>query len=1014
MDQIIITKKNTTTWALITKSAVTSITKGEQKRTLLDEDVVTMTVESAIPLTFDLGDKITIYGSTYTLNALPKLLKAGKRKFTYDITWEGRQYDLLRAICFDIDETEVSISSDFSLTGDLTTFMGVLINNLERVYGTGSWVMGDRPAMDCLTLSYSNQNCLAVLQDLCNEKNFNKEFEIIEESGICTINIKAAIGQNLSQTYEYGKGKGLYSLTRETVSDKNIITRLYAFGANKNLASNYRGFSQRLKLSSNDLSYIEDAVAKAAFGHIEDVKIFDDIFPHRTGTVTSLGATVYEFLDGDMDFDLNATSGGNTLYLISGTAAKIHFNTGNLAGYEFEISSYNHSTKTFIIKAFKDERGQAFPDPATSAFQISAGDKYVIVDIMLPQSYINTAESALLAAAQTYLSQNCQPRVQYALTIDQLYLIALYPGSTIVNVYNVGDYLPIEDSDIAVDKSIRVKSFTRDLLRHYLYTLSLSDIVETSILQRMLAKSIETAKIIVLNKLNDVARAKRSWQSTRELLDMVFDTDGYFDGSNIKPNSIETLMLSVGTRSQQLALNAIIEPNYQGVASVVNVTAGILSHYAIEAAIRDWNISGGQVTLTQSGAYYIYGKCIKVGTSGIILFSQSQIKVDDDANYYHFLLGILHAIVNSVRWISLTEGSTVINGRYIKTGKITSQDGSTWFDLDTGEMHGVINITNGSVPNSVVTGLGSLALKSSVDLSSAEVANKSLANVDNTANSKLNGIAAGATVGATWGTNLSGIPAMLVTPSGSGLYLSSAYLGYYDGGAWLSYIDNAGNCKFVGIVEFGTKATGAYDNARCIAIKDNQIYEPLENGDGGSAGIDVNKYGYQGGNSWFRCFSVYDGKGSKLMACQGNSPIGRTIFYQSLEMSNDCKVSLSDRHTIVTGTTDIQGSATEIYMTNMSLSITPKGAKIFIMFEAPFYSSDTNWVKLRMIVGGSSVRKCYSVIHASGVSVSFQHIANVTPGSAVTVAITWQCANANPYQYGSTYSERILTVVDLM
>lgn len=50
-----------------------------------------------------------------------------------------------------------------------------------------------------------------------------------------------------------------------------------------------------------------------------------------------------------------------------------------------------------------------------------------------------------------------------------------------------------------------------------------------------------------------------------------------------------------------------------------------------------------------------------------------------------------------------------------------------------------------------------------------------------------------ATVGATWGTNLYSIPTTLTAPSGSGLYLSSTYMGFYNGSAWKTYMDNAGN-----------------------------------------------------------------------------------------------------------------------------------------------------------------------------------------------------------------------------
>jgi len=56
-----------------------------------------------------------------------------------------------------------------------------------------------------------------------------------------------------------------------------------------------------------------------------------------------------------------------------------------------------------------------------------------------------------------------------------------------------------------------------------------------------------------------------------------------------------------------------------------------------------------------------------------------------------------------------------------------------------------------------------------------------------------NAAAAGATVGANWNTNLSNIPGTLGTPTGSGLFLSSTYMGYYTSGAWKTYMDNSGN-----------------------------------------------------------------------------------------------------------------------------------------------------------------------------------------------------------------------------
>ena len=91
-----------------------------------------------------------------------------------------------------------------------------------------------------------------------------------------------------------------------------------------------------------------------------------------------------------------------------------------------------------------------------------------------------------------------------------------------------------------------------------------------------------------------------------------------------------------------------------------------------------------------------------------------------------------------------------------------------------------------------ISGQGALATQSSVDLNTVEVTNKSLANLDSTANTKLGGIATGATVGANWSSDLSNIPATLETPSAAGLYLSDTYMGYYTAVAWTAFIKDDG------------------------------------------------------------------------------------------------------------------------------------------------------------------------------------------------------------------------------
>jgi hypothetical protein len=93
---------------------------------------------------------------------------------------------------------------------------------------------------------------------------------------------------------------------------------------------------------------------------------------------------------------------------------------------------------------------------------------------------------------------------------------------------------------------------------------------------------------------------------------------------------------------------------------------------------------------------------------------------------------------------------------------------------------------------------------------------------------KLSGIAAGATVGATWGVNLNSIPSTLAAPAGTGLFLDSTHLGYYTANAWKTYIDNSGNMNLGDVAAGGAglswnQGTGVLNIRGAINITSGSI-----------------------------------------------------------------------------------------------------------------------------------------------------------------------------------------------
>lgn len=720
---IIITKPNGSRVPMESRATATAITAAKQTWALNAEDTIAITVVSPFPQSYGIGDVITVFGRDYRLNRLPKVSKTGMQEYQYDLEFESIQYDLMR-VTYDVNINTTNnqlqdIQGD-SLTGDLKRFMDVLISNANRVF-PGKWALGVCPETDgdnTLTFSESD-NCLSVLQTLCSEDKFGVEFEIERVNGVYVINIKKTIGQTLPFVLEYGKGKGLYSISRENVSSSNIVTRLKVYGSTENITSKYR--ADRLCMYGKDKasSYIEKADAVAKYGIFEGRKNFD-IKPTFTGKVSSVvDGDVLSFIDTSYPFDINAkNASGETLYLISGVSAKVHFNSGNLAGYEFEVHAYDHATHKFTLVKQTDDRGNVFPSETSPAFQISPNDTYKVLDIAYSRDIEEDAEKKLAEEGNKYYDQNSQPKVQYSVNVTKAFIenkLALSDGIT--NVFAPGDYLPIKDDEIGVDKSIRIKSFTRNVLDPYDYSLTISDTqTKGDITTRVISDIVDIDKVLTINNLKDPAQARANWRSSREVLNMVFDpeTGGYYK-DKITPESVDTMMLSVGAKSMQFGLiNTVFEPNFNGNPNLFKWKGGVLTHYTIDPdKARSWVLADGTTALQQNVPYYIYAVCNRDNSAGTMSISTTQHKVEESPNVYFFLIGILGSIDadTKVRAISLTYGFTTINGRFIKTGRIESADGTTYFDLDQSEIGGRIVFTQNGQEKTLEE-LGSEAMES--------------------------------------------------------------------------------------------------------------------------------------------------------------------------------------------------------------------------------------------------------------------------------------------------------------
>ena len=720
-----IIKRNGETIQLNTNEPFCFVKEATLTSSLMGDDYISLKIVSSEWLSFAKGDKIVVGGNEYSIRATTTREIVSEGYYNYEPVFYGVMYDLMKTIYRNCDKYGKSDKSTFDLTYTIKEFVQVLIYNLERDY-PGVWKFDEDncPETEAKTIQFSGVNCLQALQTLCNSEQFNLEFQITQDNGIRTIHI-GKFGKRINPPsgadfFEWGKGNGLYNLKEQKIDDKAIITRLWVEGGTTNIRSDYRGYAERLQLpmqrmnqydhtladgtvvkantemigiSDESKRYIENAELRDKIGSEEDVKTYDNIYPKRTGKVTAVVADdICAFVDDTMDFDLNKKDDKGTVYLVNGVSAKITFTSGRLAGQQFELNAkggYDDKTKTFKIIPFTDNRGLTIPSEETkNSFFIEVGNTYKITDIYLPEQYEKRAEEDLWYAGSDDFKDASQVKAQYALTFDRLYFLQSLSSDTDTSVFAVGDYVPVKDTRFGIEKTMRIQKITRNLLLEHDYQITLADSTAISIQTQTVLTVIDHENVINNNRLRDLNKARRGWRTTEDLRNMVYDTDGYFDTENIKPNSIDTNMLSVGAKSQQFVLSGcVLKANFGGNPNMFVATAGILSHLTIDNdKIRSWQMNEASFELQSTGGYYLFAKCSKSGENGVWYLTQEQLKFEptSDPNNYYFQVGIISSLYSddNFRDFQTTYGFTRINGNTITTGRIITSDGECYLDLD--------------------------------------------------------------------------------------------------------------------------------------------------------------------------------------------------------------------------------------------------------------------------------------------------------------------------------------------
>jgi hypothetical protein len=570
--------------------------------------------------------------------------------------------------------------SEFDIFANLDTLVDLIVTNSDR-FIAGKFVKGNIAATIRKNHNFKGEDCLSVVKRLAQEYGLEYDIRFVVPGAYYTINIVDQIAATKEITLEYGKGKGLYELSRLPINRDNLVTVLYAYGAAKNLKPDYRGGKRRLEFDGSPLKQNDNL-----YMGVEKTVFFDDIYPNRTAQITGYyqklpdeltvperevwPGGIYRIEDNTLDFDIND-------YLLGGLTAKIRIKTGNLAGYEFEIQKYDHDFGYIWIIPFKDETGYILPN---STLMPQAGDEYTLVDIDQPEIYVTIAEAELHVQAQEYLDKWSVPEYPYQAKVHPGYLAG------IADRFEVGDRITIKDTDFGIDRLYRISQFVYSKYTGvYELTLSEHRILTRRERQQFAIERIE--RTLEGTNAQLIENIRKDKETVYELRARVFDPNDDLQAVDrtVRSESIDPRMLAFDAGVPQFSLrNALVEVNYQGDYNKLKIGAGqlvvqnwpekTLPRYEIKKLrdsgghydpTRTWTIPETILTLAGTGGYWLYCRLpLAPGASQATLFVQEdhvEVKLDIDDREIIYKLGHI-SDQSSPRYAAMLWGNVKYQG----------------------------------------------------------------------------------------------------------------------------------------------------------------------------------------------------------------------------------------------------------------------------------------------------------------------------------------------------------------
>ena len=449
--------------------AIEDICEGSKfSRQLMDHHYIILKFSTEEPVYFEIGDSVEIPGFGYyelTSAYFPKYNEETDG-YDYEMQMDAYYMSWKNKICkyrpkFGANETT------FKLTTTVDVHLNVILGNLKAL---GLKYNGKDFSVDYTTynkdvfdiqkrffVSYDSISIIEALNSICSEDALDCEWWI--DGSIIYLGYCEMVGQ---VTFEQGVNMLTMS---QSESKSSFITRLYAFGSDKNIPPGYFTGSDAdvttdgvatdyLMLPNKEVDkegffckngYLENVnVVKNDKQAIEGVVMFDDEYPKFSCAVSGIktydstvknddGTNTTETFWQVTSTDSFATN-FKTDWIKRNLTLMIKFESGALLGMEFEVNFKIIDNKNYFEIVANEDYGRKLPDKVMCP---KIGDKFFLYNWdatkVTETNLIQEAQESLFERAKTYYNKSM---------IDNSNFSCIMDGKKFFN-YGTFDYHPL-------------------------------------------------------------------------------------------------------------------------------------------------------------------------------------------------------------------------------------------------------------------------------------------------------------------------------------------------------------------------------------------------------------------------------------------------------------------------------------------------------------------------------------------------------------------------------------------